>query len=240
MKGILLAGGKGTRLLPATKVTNKHLLNVYDKPMICYPLQTLIKAGIKDIMIVSGREHLGHICEFLGSGKEYGANFTYKVQDESGGIAEALGLAEDFVNGDDIAVILGDNIFEDNMKKFIEDFQNQRNYKAKIFLKTVDVESAKRFGIALLSGDSVSYVKEKPEIPESNFAITGLYIFDSKVFDIIKTLSPSDRGELEITDVIDAYVQLGTCTYSLINGFWSDAGTFESLYEASKLVRGEN
>lgn len=239
MKGILLAGGEGTRLMPCTIVTNKHLLPVYDKPMIYYPLNTLIKAGIKDILIVSGREHLGHICEFLGSGKEWDANFTYKVQDESGGIAEALGLAEDFVNKDNIAVILGDNIFEDNMKEQVEEFEKQQNYEAKIFLKTVDVESSKRFGIALLSGDRVSYVEEKPENPQSNFAITGLYIFDSKVFDIIKTLKPSNRGELEITDVIDAYVQLGTCTYDLVQGFWSDAGTFESLYQASKLVRGD-
>ena len=150
MKGIILAGGEGTRLMPCTKVTNKHLLPVYDKPMIYYPLDTLIKAGIKDILIVSGREHLGHICEFLGSGKEWNANFTYKVQDQAGGIAEALGLAEDFANKENVAVILGDNIFEDNMKEQVEEFEKQQNYKAKIFLKTVDVESVKRFGIALL------------------------------------------------------------------------------------------
>lgn len=239
MKGIILAGGEGTRLMPCTKVTNKHLLPIYDKPMICYPLQTLIKAGIKDILIVSGREHLGHICEFLGSGKEYGANFTYKVQDKSGGIAEALGLAEDFANKDNVAVILGDNIFEENFTNFIEEFENQKTYKAKIFLKTLDFESAKRFGIALVDGDKVSYVDEKPEIPKSTLAITGLYLFDSNVFNIIKEMKPSDRGELEITDAIRKYVEFGLCTYDMVHGFWSDAGTFESLYNASKLVRGD-
>jgi len=240
MKGVILAGGLGMRLRPCTLITNKHLLPVYDKPMICYPLDTLIKAGIKDILIVSGREHLGHICEFLGSGKEFGANFTYKVQDEAGGIAEALGLAEDFANGEKIVVILGDNIFEENIKNSLEVFENQNSYKARIFLKLMDFESAKRFGIALTDGDRVSYVEEKPKTPKSGFAITGLYLFDSNVFKIIKNLKPSDRGELEITDTINEYVKKGLCTYEIIKGFWSDAGTFESLYKASKLIKERN
>jgi len=240
MKGILLAGGQGTRLRPCTFITNKHLLPVYDKPMIYYPLDTLIKAGIKDILIVSGREHLGHICEFLGSGKEYGANFTYKVQDQAGGIAEALGLAEDFANEEKIVVILGDNIFEEDVKEYVEEFEKQKEYGAKIFLKLMDFESARRFGIALTSGKKVSYVEEKPKNPKSGFAITGLYLFNSDVFDIIINLKPSDRGEIEITDAINEYVKKGLCTYEIIHGFWSDAGTFESLYQASKLIKEKN
>ena len=238
MKGVILAGGTGSRLFPCTKVTNKHLLPVYNKPMIYYPLFTLLNAGIKEIMIISGPGHAGHFVNLLGSGKEFGAKFSYEIQDESGGIAQALGLAEDFADNGSIVMILGDNIFEDNIKDHVEEFKSKQGEKgAKIFLKEVDIRGAKRFGIALTEGDKISYVEEKPENPKSNLAMTGLYMFDSEVFEIIKTLKPSGRGELEITDAIDAYVQQGICHFNKIKGFWSDAGTFESLNRASNLVR---
>ncbi len=236
MKGIILAGGTGSRMMPCTKVTNKHLLPVYDKPMIYYPLQTLINANIKNIMIVSGKGHAGHFVNLLGSGKDFGVKLSYEVQEEAGGIAEALSLAEDFADNESIVVILGDNIFEDEIHIFIKEFEKQGK-GARIFLKETDMESAKRFGIALVEKDKVLYVEEKPSNPKSNLAMTGLYMFDSKVFDVIKTLTPSARGELEITDAIDNYVKKGECYYSIIRGFWSDAGTFESLYKAASLIR---
>lgn len=235
VKGIILAGGTGTRMMPCTKVTNKHLLPVYDKPMVYYPLQTLIEAGIKNIMIVSGRGHAGHFVNLLGSGKEFGVKLSYEVQEEAGGIAQALSLAEDFADNESIVVILGDNIFEDNIKDYIEEQEG-----CKIFLKEVELEAAKRFGCALVENGKVTYVEEKPLHPKSNLAMTGLYMFDSKVFDIIRTLNPSARGELEITDAIDCYVQKRACYYEIIKGFWSDAGTFESLFKASTLIRRKN
>ncbi len=231
MKGVILAGGTGSRLYPLTKVTNKHLLPVYDKPMIYYPLQTLISAGIKDIMIVSGRGHAGHFLELLGSGSELGVHFTFEIQEEAGGIAQALSFAEDFVDGDNVAVVLGDIIFQDNIKEDVSAFKSG----AKIFLK--EVTDARRFGVAELEENRVIGIEEKPENPKSNFAVTGLYIYDCEVFDAIKTLRPSGRGELEITDVNNYYINKDIMGYRILNGFWSDAGTFESLFRASELVR---
>lgn len=239
MKGIILAGGTGSRLYPCTKVTNKHLLPVYNKPMIYYPLFTLIKAGIKEIMIISGREHVGHFTSLLGSGIDFDVNLTYKVQEGAGGIAEALALAENFANKEPIVEILGDNIFEEDFSQHIKDFENQAKESGgcKLFLKEVGLKAARRFGIAVVEGDKVVHVEEKPENPKSNLAMAGLCIFDAKIFDIIRTLKRSARGELEITDAIDNYVKSGKCYYSLLKGFWSDAGTFESLNRASNLVR---
>lgn len=231
MKGVILAGGTGSRLYPLTKVTNKHLLPVYDKPMIYYPMETLINAGIKDIMIVSGRGHAGHFLELLGSGVDYGVHFTYEIQDKAGGIAQALSLAEDFVDGDSVTVILGDNIFQENIEKDVANF----NGGAKIFLK--EVPEAHRFGVAELKGEKVIGIEEKPGEPKSNFAVTGLYIYESDVFDAIKTLKPSGRGELEITDVNNYYINKGMMKYGVLKGFWSDAGTFESLLKAGMLVQ---
>jgi glucose-1-phosphate thymidylyltransferase len=235
MKGIILAGGYGTRLMPCTKVTNKHLLPVYDKPMILYPLETLIASGIKDIMIVSGTGHAGHFLELLGSGKDMGIRLSYAVQEKAGGIAEALGLCEDFADKDKIAVILGDNIFTDyeQIKKAVTDFSSQEK-GAKILIK--EVPDPKRFGVAQLDGDKVIGIEEKPEAPKSNFAVTGFYCYDGEVWDIIKNLKPSGRGELEITDVNNYYLSSSVLTYEMYRGDWTDAGTFESLLRASNLV----
>ena len=229
MKGVLLAGGTGSRLLPLTKVTNKHLLPVYNKPMIYYPLETLKSMGIKDIMIVSGPEHCGHILNLLGSGRNQGLNLSYEIQDEAGGIAQALGLAKNFAGNEDIAVILGDNIFQDSF--------DIKNFKegARVFIK--EVNDPKRFAVAEIEGNKIKNMEEKPENPKSNYAVTGLYVYDNKVFDIIKTLKPSGRGELEITDVNNAYVQQGKMSFSMLDGYWSDAGTFESLHRASTIVK---
>lgn len=231
MRGIILAGGTGSRLFPLTKVTNKHLLPVYDKPMIYYPLQTLVNAGITDIMIVSGRGHAGHFLELLGSGADFGVRLTYEIQEKAGGIAQALGLAEKWADEDAVAVILGDNIFQDDVKNDVASFKEG----AKIFLKTVP--DAERFGVAELEGDRVLSIEEKPKQPKSNLAVTGLYLYDANVFTIIRTLKPSGRGELEITDVNNAYLNKGMMTYGILDGFWSDAGTFDSLIRASVLVQ---
>jgi glucose-1-phosphate thymidylyltransferase len=231
MKGVILAGGTGSRLYPLTKVTNKHLLPVYDKPMIYYPLQTLIDAGIEDIMIVSGRGHAGHFLELLGSGVDFGVHITYEIQEKAGGIAEALGLAEDFIDNEAVTVILGDNIFQDNVRDAVQSFK----IGARIFLK--EVPDAKRFGVAEIKDSRIISIEEKPPKPKSNLAVTGLYIYDPGVFEIIRTLKPSGRGELEITDVNNEYIRLDNMDFSLLNGYWSDAGTFESLFRASELVR---
>ena len=233
MKGIILAGGTGSRLYPLTKVTNKHLLPVYNKPMIYYPLQTLLDAGIYDIMIVSGRGHAGHFLELLGSGTEFGAHFTYEIQDEAGGIAQALNLAEDFADDDNVAVILGDNIFQDNIKEIVQSFTSGGH----IFLKKVS--DAARFGVAEVDKDKgkIISIEEKPSVPKSDYATTGLYLYDNYVFDIIKTLKPSGRGELEITDVNNEYIRLGNMKYSVLEGGWSDAGTFDSLLKATVMVK---
>ena len=229
MKGVLLAGGTGSRLLPLTKVTNKHLLPVYNKPMIYYPLETLKSMGIKEILIISGPEHCGHILNLLGSGREQGLTISYEIQDNAGGIAQALGLAKNFAGNEDIAVILGDNIFQDKLN--VSDFKEG----ARIFIK--EVEDPKRFGVVEIEKEKIKSIEEKPENPKSNYAVTGLYIYDNNVFDIIKTLKPSGRGELEITDVNNAYVQQGKMSFSMLDGYWSDAGTFESLHRASTIVK---
>jgi glucose-1-phosphate thymidylyltransferase len=231
MKGVILAGGTGSRMYPLTKVTNKHLLPVYDKPMIYYPLQTLVNAGIKEIMIVSGRGHAGHFLELLGSGMEFGVQLTYEIQEKAGGIAEALGLAENWADDDPVAVILGDNIFEDSIDADVTSFRKG----ARIFLK--EVTDAQRFGVAEIDGNRVVSIEEKPKKPKSKFAVTGLYLYDPDVFSVIRSLKPSGRGELEITDVNNAYIKSGEMQFSLLRGFWSDAGTFDSLLRASLLVQ---
>lgn len=232
-KGIILAGGKGTRLLPMTKVTNKHLLPVYNKPMIYYPLQTLIDAGIKDIMIVTGVEHMGDIMMILGSGKDFGVKLTYRVQDEAGGIAQALGLCEEFANGDNVAVILGDNIFTDNIKEYVDNFVDGCH----LFFKRV--KNPRRFGVPVFKKDKIIRIDEKPMNPQSEYAVTGLYIYDKSVFEIIKYIVPSGRGELEITDVNNEYIKNKKINGSEVKGFWSDAGTPESLlFSANHIKNG--
>ncbi|MDD3977825.1 MAG: sugar phosphate nucleotidyltransferase [Methanomicrobium sp.] len=231
MKGIILAGGTGSRLYPLTKVTNKHLLPVYDKPMICYPLGTLLDAGIDDILIVSGRGHVGHFLELLGSGSEMGFRLSYEIQEGAGGIAEALGLAKRWSDGESVAVILGDNIFEDNIKDSVDSFKSG----AKVFLKSVS--DPQRFGVAEVDGERIVGIEEKPKNPKSDLAVTGLYMYDNSVFDVIKTLKPSGRGELEITDVNNAYISRDEMTFSVLEGFWSDAGTFDSLLRAGLMVK---
>lgn len=231
MKGIILAGGTGSRLYPLTKVTNKHLLPVYNKPMIYHPLQTLIDAGIKDILIVVGGEHVGDFMKLLGSGKEFGVRLSYEIQDDVGGIAHALALAEDFAGGDNVAVILGDNIFQDNLKEEVQNF----NRGAKIFLKEVD--NPNKFGVAEIQGEKVINIEEKPQDPKSNYCVTGFYLYDNEVFDYIKNIKPSKRGELEITDVNNIYIKSGYMRYGILKGYWSDAGTFESLSNANDMIR---
>lgn len=233
MKGIILAGGNGTRLAPLTKVTNKHLLPIYDKPMIYYPLEILKNVGLKNILIVSGRGHAGHFLNLLGSGKEFDLNISYEVQEEAGGIAQALGLAEDFADGESVVVILGDNVFEDDLSKASQSFERQGK-GAKIFLK--QVHDPHRFGVAEMTDGKILSIEEKPKQPKSNFAVTGIYMYDGRVFDIVKTLKPSSRGELEITDVNNFYIKEETMSYDILNGWWTDAGTFDSLLRANQLV----
>src|SRR3989344_2160546 len=234
MRGIILAGGTGSRLLPLTRLSNKHLLPVYNKPMIYYPIETLTKAGIKEILIVTGSEHAGDFLKLLGSGKEFGCKFTYELQDNALGIADALRLAEDFADGEKIVVILGDNIFEDDISRYAKEFSNGTD-EAAIFLK--EVPDPQRFGVPELLGEKVVGIEEKPKKPKSNFAIVGLYMYDKNVFDIIKNLKPSARGEYEITDVNNAYLKRGKMKALRLRGYWTDAGTFESLYRASQLVK---
>ncbi|MEI6627241.1 MAG: sugar phosphate nucleotidyltransferase [bacterium] len=235
MKGIILAGGYGTRLLPCTKVTNKHLLPVYDRPMIMYPLNTLVQAGIRDIMIVSGTGHAGHFLELLGSGRDLGVRLSYAVQEKAGGIAEALGLCEDFADNDKIAVILGDNIFleQAQINKAVKDFDVQ-NRGAKILIK--EVANPKRFGVAEIADGNVIGIEEKPAEPKSNYAVTGFYCYDGQVWEIVKTLKPSGRGELEITDVNNYYLNNSLLTCEIYHGDWTDAGTLDSLLKAANLV----
>jgi glucose-1-phosphate thymidylyltransferase len=235
MKGILLAGGTGSRLFPLTKVTNKHLLPVYNKPMIYFPLQLLVDAGIKEILIVSGKEHAGDFLRLLGSGKEFGVKFTYEIQEEAGGIAQALSLAEDFADEEKIIVVLGDNIIEDSIKGYIEEFEESDS--AFIFLK--EVPDAERFGVAELKGNTVVSIEEKPKKPKSNFAVTGIYMYPPEVFKVVKTLKPSNRNELEITDVNNYFIKKGKMKANFLKGYWSDAGTFESLFRAANLVKGK-
>lgn len=234
MKGIILAGGLGTRLAPLTKITNKHLLAVYDKPMIFYPIETLINAGITDIMIVTGGNHAGDFLRLMGNGKEFGLkHINYTYQEGEGGIADALSLAEYFADGEPICVVLGDNIIEKNIIKAVYDFK-QQGKGAKILLK--EVPDPERFGVAEIENGKLVNIIEKPKQPRSNLAVIGIYMYDERVFDIVKTLKPSDRGELEITDVNNAYVREGTMSWEMLDGWWTDAGTFESLLRASVLV----
>jgi glucose-1-phosphate thymidylyltransferase len=234
MKGVILAGGLGTRLRPLTSVTNKHLLPVYDKPMIYYPIECLLNAGIDEIMLVTGGDHAGDFLKLLGNGKALGIkDLHYTYQEGEGGIADALKLAQDFADGGKIVVILGDNIIEKNIKKAVADFFTQKS-GAKVLLK--EVEDPHRFGVARLDGDSVVEIIEKPKDPPSNLAVTGLYMYDRDVFEIAATLKPSGRGELEITDVNNAYIERGDLSYEVLDGWWTDAGTFESLYRATCLV----
>jgi glucose-1-phosphate thymidylyltransferase len=234
MKGVILAGGLGTRLYPLTKVTNKHLLPVYDKPMIYYPIQTLINAGIDDILIVTGGNNAGDFLKLLGNGKEFGLkHINYTYQEGEGGIAEALGLAEFFASGEKICVVLGDNIIEKSIRKAVENFRRQKE-GAKILLK--EVPDPQRFGVPELKGDRIVRIEEKPKSPKSHYAVIGIYLFDQGVFNFVKTLKPSDRGELEITDVNNQYIEKGLMTWDILEGWWTDAGTFESLLRANQLV----
>jgi glucose-1-phosphate thymidylyltransferase len=234
MKGVVLAGGLGSRLFPLTKITNKHLLPVYDKPMIYYPIQTLINAGIDDIMIVTGGNFAGHFLQLLGNGKEFGLkHLNYTYQEGEGGIADALSLVEHFADDESICVVLGDNLIENNIKQAKEDYEKQ-NSGAKILLKKV--HDPNRFGVPELDGEKVLNIVEKPKNPKSDYAVIGIYFFDNTVFDIIKTLKPSDRGELEITDVNNHYINRGEMTWNELDGWWTDAGTFQSLRHASNLV----
>jgi len=236
LKGIVLAGGVGSRLFPLTKVTNKHLLPIGEKPMIYYPIEKLMQAGIGHILIVTGVEHMGDVVGLLGSGREFGCDFTYKVQDEAGGIAQALGLAEDFAGGESVVVILGDNIFRSSLKACADSFIAQGK-GARVLLK--QVAEPHRFGVAEISDGRVINIEEKPESPKSNYIVTGIYFYDAEVFEIIKTLEPSGRGELEITDVNNAYIQRGLLAYDILDGWWTDAGTFKSLNRANELVAKE-
>jgi glucose-1-phosphate thymidylyltransferase len=234
MKGIVLAGGTGSRLFPLTKITNKHLLPIYDRPMIYYPIQTLVDAGIRDIMIVTGGRNSGDFLRLLANGKEFGLkHINYTYQEGEGGIADALGLAEHFADGQKICVVLGDNIIEHDIREAAEKFQAQEA-GAHILLK--EVQDAERFGVAEVAGGRVMGIEEKPKRPKSNFAVTGVYMYDASVFEKIKTLVPSHRGELEITDVNNAYIGEGSMTFSFLDGWWTDAGTFDSLLRATNLV----
>lgn len=234
MKGIVLAGGLGTRLVPLTKVTNKHLLPVYNKPMIYYPIETLIQAGIRDIMIVTGGNSAGDFLRLLGNGTEFGLDdLSYTYQRGEGGIAEALALTEHFADGEKVVVVLGDNIIEDNITPYVNKFQKQKK-GARIFLK--QVPDPNRFGVPEIRNGKVVGIEEKPKNPKSKYAVTGIYMYDKNVFEIVKTLKPSKRGELEISDVNNCYIKEGTLEFDVLSGFWTDAGTFDSLLNANQLV----
>ena len=235
-KGILLCGGNGTRLRPLTLTTNKHLLPVHNKQMIFYPLQTMLDAGIKDILIISGQEHAGHFLELLGSGSRFHANFTYKVQDEAGGIAQALGLAKDFIGStmEPFLILLGDNIFQDKLNVNLKD-----QAQAKVFLKRVP--DAYRFGVPEFDyNQKIEFIVEKPKDKRNGHAVTGAYIYYRDVFEVIGRLKPSGRGELEITDVNNYYANLGILDYDFLDGFWSDAGTFESLHKSNRWAKSQD
>lgn len=234
MKGVVLAGGTGSRLFPLTKVTNKHLMPIYDRPMIYYPIQTMVDAGINEILVVTGGRNSGDFMRLLGNGKDFGLKrLNYAYQDGEGGIADALSLAEHFADGDKICVILGDNIIEKDIRKAADAFRAQAK-GAKILLK--EVPDAERFGVAEMKGDKIVGIEEKPVRPKSNMAVTGIYMYDGSVFDKVNKLVPSDRNELEITDVNNFYIHEGTMTWDVLDGWWTDAGTFESLLRAANLV----
>jgi len=234
MKGVVLAGGTGSRLNPLTRVTNKHLLPVYDKPMVYYPIQTLVNAGIEEILLVTGGKNSGDFLRLLGNGREFGLkHLNYTYQEGEGGIADALGLAEYWASGEPICVILGDNIIENNICEAVEKYKEQKQ-GAKILLKRVT--DAQRFGVAEINDDRVVGIEEKPAVPKSNYAVIGIYLYDATVFQKIRRLKPSGRGELEITDVNNFYVEEGAMTFEILEGWWTDAGTFESLLRANNLV----
>lgn len=234
MKGVVLAGGLGSRMYPLTKVTNKHLLPVYREPMIYYPIRTLVNAGIDEILIVTGGNNAGDFLKLMGNGKEFGLrHMDYTYQEGEGGIAAALSLAEFFADNGKIVVILGDNIIEKNIKKAVEAFEEQEE-GARILLK--EVPDPQRFGVPVFGGDRIVGIEEKPSAPKSQYSVIGVYMYDSKVFDFIKTLKPSERGELEITDVNNYYIREGKMEWDVLDGWWSDAGTFESLLYAGNMV----
>src|SRR5262245_29705319 len=238
LKGIVLAGGLGTRLYPITKITNKHLMPVYNKRMVFYPIQTLVDAGVEDILIVTGGNNAGDFLRILRNGEEFGLKrLSYRYQEGEGGIAAALSLAEDFAAGDNICVILGDNIYEKSLRKSADEFLKVGK-GARIHLK--QVENPQRFGVPEIKDGRILRIEEKPKAPRSTFAVTGLYMYDPTVFEIIKTLKPSGRGELEITDVNNAYIEKGLMTSEIIDGWWSDAGTFDSLLRANILVASQH
>lgn len=233
MKGIILAGGKGTRLHPLTRATNKHLLPVGGEPMIYHPLRQLVGADCREILVVTSTEHMGDVVRCLGSGKEFGCELTYRVQEEAGGIAHALALGEGFARGDQTCVLLGDNIFEYSIRPYVTAFETQQ-HGARVLLK--EVGDPERYGVAALDEKHVIEIEEKPSKPKSRFAVVGLYLYDAEVFDIIRTLKPSKRGELEITAVNNAYIERGKLQYDFCRGRWTDAGTFDSLLEANRIL----
>ncbi|WP_145949529.1 sugar phosphate nucleotidyltransferase [Paenibacillus sp. Y412MC10] len=234
MKGVILAGGTGSRLYPLTKVTNKCLLPIGKYPMIYHSIYKLRQADIQDILIVTGREHMGSFVNLLGSGIEFGVRLTYKIQDEAGGIAQALGLAEDFVGNDQTVVLLGDNIFSDCIYQYVQNFSIQRQ-GAKILVQ--EVHDPQRYGVAEIRENHIISIEEKPKYPKSNYAVTGIYMYDNSVFDIIKSLEPSNRGELEITDVNNRYILKNELTFDILLGWWTDAGTHESFALANQLAK---
>jgi len=235
LKGIVLAGGLGKRLGVLTKITNKHLLGIWDRPMIYYPIQTLVEAGIRDILIVTGGNHAGEFLRLLGNGHQFGLkHIDYTYQEGEGGIADALRLAEHFADGQKIAVILGDNIIEKSIKEYTDKFRKQKE-GARLLIK--EVEDPQRFGVVDLKNDKIISIEEKPKSPKSNYVVTGIYMYDAKVFDIIKTLKPSGRGELEITDVNNAYLARKQLHYNILGGWWTDCGLPGTLYRATTLVR---
>jgi glucose-1-phosphate thymidylyltransferase len=235
MKGVILAGGLGSRLRPLTSITNKHLLPVYDRPMIYYPIQTLVEAGVQDIMLVTGGNAAGDFLRLLGNGEEFGLkHINYTYQKREGGIAEALGLCRHFVGNDKVVVMLGDNILDGSIKKAVSDFDKQES-GAKIFLKTVD--NPREYGVAELKGKLVKNIVEKPKNPKSNYAVIGIYMYDAQVWKILTTLKPSGRGELEITDVNNAFIQKGHMTYEIVKGWWGDAGSsIEDLWRVNHYI----
>ncbi len=238
MKGIILAGGTGTRLFPLTRVTNKHLLPVYNKPMIYYPLYSLKRAGITNVLIVSGKGHAGSFLELLGSGSQFGMQLSYEVQEEAGGIAQALGLTEDFANNEKVVVILGDNVIQDDISAAVDAFKVQPR-GAKIFV--TKVANPKSYGVAEISAEKIVGIEEKPQVPKSDLAVIGCYMYDPQVYDVIKGLTPSARNELEITDVNRFYLEQGTLSYEVLSGFWGDCGeSFDSMMDASRLVQNSD
>jgi glucose-1-phosphate thymidylyltransferase len=233
MRGVILAGGTGSRLYPLTKVTNKHLLPVGDRPMVLHAVAKLVDAGITKLLVVTGTEHMGDMVALLGSGREYGCDITFRIQDEAGGIAQALSLAEDFAASGPVVVLLGDNVFEDPLNEHVDAFGAQR-VGARVLLK--EVQDPERFGVARVEDGQVRAIVEKPAVPPSSLAVTGIYFFDERVFEVIRTLRPSARGELEITDVNNEYIRSGTMTFGTLRGWWTDAGTFPSWHRANRLA----